>query len=621
MKDFSDKLKNLPKKPGVYLMRDNEGRIIYVGKAKVLKNRISQYFQKSAAHSPKTLSMIVNIDDFDYIITETEVEALILECHLIKRHKPKYNILLKDDKHFPYIKITKNEEFPRILITRKHEKDGARYFGPFMSGFAVKDNVEILRKIFKIRTCTKVFPRDLGKGRPCLMYHINQCGAPCARKISAREYNENIAQATMILEGKFTDITASLQEQMQAASDNLEFERAARIRDKIKHIQTLGEKQKITSTQEDNRDILGFFQADDAVCVQIFYMRNGKVAGAEYFVFDNAENADSCEVFSQFVRQFYFNLTNIPKEILLPCELNDMEVFEQFVSEKAGHRIYVSVPKRGDKARLVKMAIENAEESYRRHKFTRDKEETDQNDALAGLMEVLSLPAPPFRIESYDISNISGEKSVGACVVYQNAMPQRKNYRKFNIKTVAGADDYASMREVVYRRIHRAYDEQDKIAAGELTPELAKFLPLPDLILLDGGKGHVAVIKELLATMGEEIPVFGMVKDDKHRTRGLTSETTEFDIPRDSETFRFLTRLQDEVHRFAITAYRKRHEGDMVHSELEDIPNVGAATRRRLLTHFSNVERIKSATLDELCEIINKRAAQSVYDFFRKNAE
>ena len=517
MKDFSEKLKNLPQTPGVYLMKDIDGRIIYVGKAKVLKNRVSQYFHKSANHHPKTVQMVKNIDTFEWIVVDSEVDALILECNLIKQHWPKYNILRKDDKKYPFIKIT-NEEYPRIQLTRDKVNDDAKYFGQFISGLAVKDNIELLRKIFKFRTCNRNLPREIGKGRPCLMSHINRCTAPCASKITADEYRENVNQAIMILDGKFESITGELEQQMQVASENLQFERAGRIRDKIKHIKVLGE-QRASKTLPD-----------------------GKV----FATADEIEGKNSTDHLAPMGRP--------------PSEGN-----------------------------LKKLSL---------------------------LTNTLALPNPPNRIEIYDISNIQGENSVGVCVVFEKGKPNRKHYRKFNIKTVDGADDYASLREVIYRRINRAYDEQDRISNGELIENKAKFLPLPDLILLDGGKGHVSTIKELFATMGENIPVFGIVKDNKHRTRGLTSDTTEFIIPKNDELFRFLTQMQDEVHRFAISAYRKRHENKMVKSELENISNVGEVTRRKLLSHFKNVENIKTTTFDELCEVVNKRAAKSIYEFF-----
>ena len=507
MKDFTEKLKNLPQTPGVYLMKDIDGRIIYVGKAKVLKNRVSQYFHKSANHSPKTVKMVENIETFDLIETANEVEALILEANLIKQHFPKYNILLKDDKQYPYIKIT-NEDFPRIMVVRQQTDDGARYFGQFISGFSVKENIEIIRKIFKLRTCTKNLPRDCGKSRPCLLYHIKRCNAPCARKITAREYHENVNQAITILEGK-SDLISELTAQMNAAAELLEFERAAKIRDKIKHIQKL----------------------------------DGERAGVAG--------------------------RNLPLPI------------DEQITDFAG----------------------------------------EHSSPLQELAKILELSEIPERIECYDISNISGSNSVGVCVVFENGEPAPRNYRKFNIKSVVGADDYSSMREVVYRRINRAYKEQDQIASGELDAAKAKFLPLPDLILLDGGKGHVSTIKKLFATMGEEIPVFGMVKDDKHRTRGITSETAEFAIPKNGKIHRFLTRMQDEVHRFAISAYRKKHTNEMTASELENIPNVGPTTRRKLLERFKSAEKIKSATLEELCEVTNKTAAKNIYEFFENRGE
>jgi len=520
-------------------MKDIDGRIIYVGKAKVLKNRVSQYFHKSANHHPKTVQMVKNIDTFDWIVVDSEIDALILECNLIKQHWPKYNILRKDDKKYPFIKIT-NEDFPRIQLTRDKKKDGAKYFGQFISGLAVKDNIELLRKIFKLRTCNRNLPRDIGKGRPCLMYHINRCSAPCSGKLPASEYCENVNQAIMILDGKFENITSELETQMQAASNNLEFERAARIRDKIKHIKVLGEQRPSESISDGNI----FATADEIEGKNTAFDNNANLSATSPNLSDGALNA--------------------------PFERNCREA-------------------------------------------------TEDCQRLHSLAQTLSLFDSPKRIELYDISNISGEMSVGVCVVFENGLPNHKNYRKFNIKTVDGADDYASMREVIYRRINRAYDEQDKISSGELNENKAKWLPVPDLVLLDGGRGHVSVIKELFANMGEEIPVFGIVKDNKHRTRGLTDDSSEFNISKNGELFRFLTEMQDEVHRFAITAYRKRHENKLTSSKLESIPNVGPATRRKLLAHFKNIDSIKNADFAELCNVVNKNTAKNICEFFENN--
>ncbi len=614
---IKQKLKNLPLCPGVYLMRDEEGKVIYVGKSKLLKNRVSQYFMHSKNHSPKTVAMVANIRDFDYMVTDTEVEALVLECNLIKKYRPKYNILLKDDKQYPYIKITVQEEYPRIYMTRKVIKDGARYFGPYMSSFMVKDTLETIKKIFKVRSCNKNLPRDIGKSRPCLYYHIKQCSAPCAGTVSQEEYREVFDQIAAVLEGKYAYIIKNLSEKMYAASEALEFERAARYRDKIESLKILGDKQKMLSTKENNRDIIGIYQDERESCIQIFYMRDGKISGSEYFVFEQDENSRK-ELLSGFMKEYYFNATMIPQEILIPDTFEDMEEVQAWLTQKTGHKITLHHPQRGEKAALVDMVHKNAGESLEKYRFNRDRERLQTNEILAQLMKTLHLSAPPFRIECYDISNISGTQSVGACVVYRNAKESRKDYRRFRIKTVEGANDYESMREVIYRRFSRAYQETDAIAKNEMEEEKAKFLPLPDLILLDGGKGHVSAIKLLMETLGETIPVFGLVKDDKHRTRGLTDENEEFPLDKDGDLFKFLTCMQDEVHRFAITAFRKRHEDSALHSELEDIPGIGAAKRRDLLRTFITVERIKQAGFQELCDVVGKRAAQSIVDYFHE---
>lgn len=614
---IKQKLKNLPLCPGVYLMRDEEGKVIYVGKSKLLKNRVSQYFMHSKNHSPKTVAMVANIRDFDYMVTDTEVEALVLECNLIKKYRPKYNILLKDDKQYPYIKITVQEEFPRIYMTRKVVKDGARYFGPYMSSFMVKDTLETIKKIFKVRSCNKNLPRDIGKSRPCLYYHIKQCSAPCAGMVSREEYREVFDQIAAVLEGKYAYIIKNLSEKMYAASEALEFERAARYRDKIESLKILGDKQKMLSTKENNRDIIGIYQDERESCIQIFYMRDGKISGSEYFVFEQDENSRK-ELLSGFMKEYYFNATMIPQEILIPDTFEDVEEVQAWLTQKTGHKITLHHPQRGEKAALVDMVNKNAGESLEKYRFNRDRERLQTNEILAQFMKTLHLSAPPFRIECYDISNISGTQSVGACVVYRNAKESRKDYRRFRIKTVEGANDYESMREVIYRRFSRAYQETDAIAKNEMEEEKAKFLPLPDLILLDGGKGHVSAIKLLMETLGETVPVFGLVKDDKHRTRGLTDENEEFSLDKDGDLFKFLTCMQDEVHRFAITAFRKNHEDSALHSELEDIPGIGAAKRRDLLRTFITVERIKQAGFQELCDVVGKRAAQSIVDYFHE---
>jgi len=612
---IKQKLKNLPLCPGVYLMKDTSGQIIYVGKSKVLKNRVSQYFMQSKNHSPKTQAMVANVADFDYMITDTEVEALVLECTLIKKYRPKYNILLKDDKQYPYIKITTNEEYPRISMTRKVSKDGARYFGPYMSAYMVKDTLETIKKIFRVRSCNKNLPADIGKSRPCLYYHINQCSAPCAEKISKEEYRETFDRIADVLDGKYKPMLQLLTEQMYQASRELEFERAARLRDRIENIKILGEKQKMISAQENNKDIIGFYRDEEETCIQVFFMRDGKISGSEYFVFETEEDAIE-ELLSGFIKQYYFHTTMIPKEILIPKIFDDIEDVEQWLKEKTGYKISLHQPMRGEKASLLAMVNKNAEESLQKHRFKRNREQLKQNEILTELMQVLSLPNPPYRIESYDISNISGAQSIGACVVYQDAKESKKDYRRFHIKTVDGANDYESMREVIYRRFRRAYEEQEAIQNGTLSSEKAKFLPLPDLILLDGGKGHVSAIKLLMETLGEEVPVFGLVKDDKHRTRGLTDENEEFPLSKDGMLFHFLTCMQDEVHRFAIAGFHKKHEQSSLHSELETISGIGPAKRKQLIKTFVSVERMRQASFEELSAVVGKSAAKEMINYF-----
>ncbi|MGN0178344.1 MAG: excinuclease ABC subunit UvrC [Monoglobaceae bacterium] len=617
MDKIKEKLKNLPMCPGVYIMHDSSGEVIYVGKSKLLKNRVSQYFMNSKNHTPKTLAMVEHVADFDYIMTDTEVEALVLECNLIKKYRPKYNILLKDDKQYPYIKLTLGEPYPRVYITRKVIRDGSKYFGPYMSSYNVKNALETIKRVFKVRSCSKRLSPSQCSLRPCLYHHIGQCSAPCSGNISQEEYRDTFNRIEAVLDGKYTKITAELENMMYKASDKLEFEKAARYRDRIEALKILGEKQKMISTSDDNRDIIGIYKGELEYCIQVFYMRGGKIQGSEYFVINEIDSGKE-EVLSEFVKQYYFTATNIPKEILLSDRVEDIEEIEAWLSEKTGHRIKLLVPVRGEKAKLINTVIKNAEESLRQHIFKMNREISEQNDVLAELSELLSLKKIPFRIESYDISNISGAESVGVCVVYNNAKPAKKCYRKFNIKTVDGADDYESTKEVIARRINRAYSEAEAIERGELEEEKAKFLPLPDLILLDGGKGHVSTIRLLMETLGEDIEVFGMVKDDNHRTRTITDDTTEYDIDIDSRLFRFLYELQEEVHRFAIEAFRKRHENASVFSALEAIDGVGPAKRKKLLNVFMSIDRIKAADINELSEVVDRNTAANVYNYFHE---
>ncbi len=616
MFDIKKKLSSLPLCPGVYIMKDKEGNILYVGKSKALKNRVSQYFVNLSSHTAKTRAMVSQIDDFEYIITDSESEALALECNLIKKHRPKYNILLKDDKQYPYIKITANEPYPRIFMTRRVVKDGGIYFGPFMTALSIKEAVEEIRKAFKLRSCRKTLNKI--NDRPCLYYQIGQCSAPCAGIIKQEEYQSLVADATDVLNGKYEELVEKLKMKMLDASQNLEFEKAAMYRDKINNITVLGENQKVSSAGQNNMDVIGLYKEGTNYCIQVFYYRKGNVVGSEYFTLEN-ELGSSAEVMENFVKQFYFTLSKIPKEILISEDFEDKDAVSQWLSVTMGYKITFTVPQKGKKAEITKMVVKNAKESLYKYQLMKNKNHEKQNRILSQLSELLELSKTPFKIESYDISNFSGTSSVGVQTVYLNAVPQKNLYRKYNIKTVEGSNDYDSTCEVIFRRINEAYKEEDMIKNGELSTEKSKFLPLPDLILLDGGKGHVSAVKLLLETMGEDIPVFGLVKDKTHQTRGITDEKTELYIDKKSELFRFLAGIQDEVHRFAINASRKKHEKKNIHSELENIPGVGPATRIKLLKSFAGLDAIKKATLEELKTELPSNVAEKVFKFFNKD--
>ncbi len=616
-KKISEKLSTLPLCPGVYLMKDEGGNIIYVGKSKVLKNRVSQYFQNSANHSLKTLAMVNQIDDFEYVITDTENEALALECNLIKKYLPKYNILLKDDKQYPYIKVTSTEDYPRVFMTRQLKKDKSLYFGPFMSAIDLKDAIEELRKIYKIRSCSKAISGGKANQRPCLYYQINQCSAPCSGNISIKEYRKNLDEMISVLNGNAKSLINDLNKKMNEASEALDFEKAAQLRDKIKSINTFQEKQKVTSSKSNNMDFIAAYRENEYCSIQIFYYRDGKAIGSEYFIFENEQGTLS-EVLEGFIKQFYQTSGSLPKTIYLSHEIEDTESISSWLSDFSGHKVTILVPKHGSKLDIMKMVLKNAAESLYKERLLKNRNELYQNRILAELKKLLALEKIPTKIESYDISNISGKSSIGVQIVYQNAVPQKKLYRKYNIKTVDGANDYESMREVLARRINEAYREEDMIKNGELALEKAKFFPLPDLILLDGGRGHVSAIKLLLDTLGEEIPLFGIVKDNSHRTRGITNEKAEYTLDKKSELFKFIACMQDEVHRYAITSHRKKHQKSSVKSELEKIPGVGLANRKKLLAHFKGIKGVKHASYEELKKIVNEKTAQNIIDFFAK---
>ena len=609
---FKDEIKALPDNPGVYIMRAADDEIIYIGKAKNLKNRVSQYFQSNKSHTEKVARMVSNVVRFEYIITGSEFEALVLECTLIKEHLPKYNILLKDDKSFPYIKITVNEPYPRILLTRKVIKDGARYFGPYLNAAVFNEMMDIAKKVFAVRSCKKVLPRDIGKSRTCLYYSINQCCGPCDGKISQQDYRAIFDDIIILLEGKQTDILDSLTQQMADASGRLEFERAARLRDKIIAIKKITEKQRIVSTNKGNQDVIAMAAENKTVCVQLFIIRDGKMLGRENFIIDNVGGSSPGELLAGFIKQYYGVSTYIPKSILLQHDIDDRELIEKWLSEKCGSSIGITVPKRGEKLSMVKMVEKNALESLKLSLMKSDISKRKLDDLMFELRELMGLTSAPMRIEAYDISNTSGSDNVGVCVVFENGQPKKSDYKKFNIRSHEGANDYESMREVLYRRLTNGMEGNEG------------FVPLPDLILLDGGKGHVSSVAEVIKFFNLDIPFFGMVKDDRHRTRGLTTDTAEIAVKRQSAAFNFLTAVQDEVHRFAIGAHRRKRTKSTFASELNEIHGVGEKKRAALLKHFKTMTGIKNAAAAELAAVkgIDKGTAEKIFAHFNEpNAE
>ncbi|MBQ8300689.1 MAG: excinuclease ABC subunit UvrC [Clostridia bacterium] len=621
MFDLEQELKNLPDQPGVYIMHDSNDTIIYVGKAKVLKNRVRQYFQKNSNHTPKVIAMVSNIAYFEYIVTDSETEALALECNLIKKHRPKYNILLKDDKHYPYIKVTINEPYPKVLKVRKLQKDGAKYYGPYVSGITLKNTLELVQKLFKPPTCHRKFPDDIRKGRPCLNYHINNCFAPCTGKVSKDEYRQVFFNICRFLDGNHKELLTGLTNQMMDASKNMEYEKAADLRDKIRAIKDIEEHQKIINTEkQDDRDVIALAREDTVAFCEVFFIRNGKVIGRESYKIDNTQHSTNEEILTDFVKQFYQSSEYIPGEILTEYLIEDLDAITQWLQGVKKKKVVIANPKRGDKLRLVEMVKKNADIALGNYKIKVMKER-EKNTLLDTMQELLRLENRPYRIEAYDISNIQGADNVGAMVVFENGKTAKRKYRLFKIKSFEGADDYASMREVIYRRFRHALDEEEQIEQGTLAKKDAKFLPLPDLILLDGGRGHLNVISELLEMIETDIPVFGMVKNDKHRTRGLISKAGEIELSATSPVFKLITHIQDEVHNTAISYHRKLH--GKIDSELDKITGIGEKRRKALLTTFKTIDKIKEATVDELMNVkeMDRKSAESVYNYFRRDSD
>ena len=612
--NIQEELKKLPGKPGVYLMHDEKDAIIYVGKAISLKNRVRQYFQSSRNKGAKIEQMVTHISRFEYIVTDSELEALVLECNLIKEHRPKYNTMLMDDKSYPFIKVTVNEPFPRVMLARQMKKDKAKYFGPYTSAGAVKDTIELIRKLYHIRSCNRSLPKDIGKERPCLNYHIHQCQAPCQGYISQEEYRKSIDEVVRFLNGHYDLVLKELEEKMMAASDSLEFEKAIEYRELLTSVQKVAQKQKITDTAGDDRDISAMaYEGVDAV-VQVFFIRSGRLIGRDHFYLKSAENDTEGEILSSFIKQFYAGTPYIPAELMLPEEIEDQDIIEEWLTARRERRVHLRIPKKGTKEKLVELAQKNAQMVLKNDRERLKREEGRTIGAVKELEKILGLKGI-IRMEAYDISNTNGFDSVGSMVVYEHGKPKRNDYRKFKIKTVQGPDDYASMNEVLTRRFGHGLREQQEES------ETGGFQIFPDLIMMDGGRGQVNIALEVLEKLHLHIPVCGMVKDDNHRTRGLYFNNTELPIDRNSECFRLITRIQDEAHRFAITFHRQLRSKGQVHSVLDDIPGVGPARRKDLMRCFENIDAIRNATVEELKELpsMNEKSAQEVYKFFHQN--
>lgn len=610
--NIEEELKKLPGKPGVYIMHDKSDEIIYVGKAVSLKNRVRQYFQSSRNLSVKIQKMVSHIDRFEYIITDSELEALVLECNLIKEHRPKYNTMLKDDKAYPYIKVTVGEEFPRILFARQMKKDKSRYFGPYTSAGAVKDTIELLRKIYKIRTCNKVLPKDIGAGRPCLNYHIHQCLAPCQGYVDAENYRKNVNQALDFLNGNYSGVIRMLTGKMQEAAEKMDFEEAAEYRDLLASVKQVAQKQKITNSDMENEDVIACAQSDEDAVIQVFFIRDGKMLGREHFHMNVAVAETREQIVSGFIKHYYAGTPFIPARIMLQDELEDRELLEQWLAERRGHSVHILKPKKGQKEKMVELAYSNAKLVLDQDmdKIRREKEHTE--GAVAEIEKLIGLSGI-HRMEAFDISNISGVQSVGSMVVFEDGRPKRSDYRKFKIKYVTGPDDYASMEEVLTRRFRHGMQEQ-------LSGESTSFSVYPDLIMMDGGRGQVNVALRVLSNLGLSIPVCGMVKDDFHRTRGLYYENQEIDIDTHGEGFHLITRIQDEAHRFAIEYHRSLRSKGQVRSVLDDIEGIGPARRKALMRHFKDIERIGTAEIAELMQVegITENVATNIYNFFHQ---
>ena len=616
---IEEELKKLPDQPGVYIMHDEKDAIIYIGKAVSLTKRVHQYFQASHNEGIKKAQMVKQIARFEYIVTDSELEALVLECNLIKEHKPKYNTMLRDDKTYPYIKVTLGEDFPRVLFSRQQKKDKSRYFGPYTSAGAVKDTIEMINKLYHLRTCNRTLPRDIGKDRPCLNYHIKQCSAPCQGYISKEDYHERVEKALDFLNGNYAPIMKELEEKMLEASEQMEFEKAAEYRDLLGSVRQVAQKQKITHTDGEDKDIIALAADDRDAVVQVFFIRDGKLIGRDHFYVKVGSEDTKEQILTTFIKQFYSGTPFLPREIMLQMDIAEREVISEWLSQKRGSKVTIRVPQKGMKEKLVELAQKNAKLvlSQDREKLRREEGRTigamKEIEQLLG-MEHLS------RVEAFDISNINGFETVGSMVVYEKGKPKRSDYRKFKLKTITGPDDYASMHEVLTRRFIHGMREQEELAEKELSGEYGSFTRFPDIIMMDGGRGQVNIALKVLDELHLNIPVCGMVKDDNHRTRGLYFNNVEIPIDRHSEGFKLITRIQDEAHRFAIEYHRSLRSKEQVHSILDDIPGIGPSRRKALMKKYQSLDAIKAATEADIADTpsMNEQAARAVYAFFRK---
>ena len=619
MFDLQDELKKLPDLPGVYIMHDKSDAIIYVGKAVSLRKRVRQYFQPSHNEGIKKKQMVENIERFEYIITDSELEALVLECNLIKEHTPKYNTMLRDDKSYPYIRVTVGEDFPRVLFARQMKKDKSRYFGPYTSAGAVKDTIDLINKIYRLRTCNRNLPRDIGMERACLNYHIHQCDAPCQGHISREEYAEKIQGVIEFLNGNYAPVIRDLEAKMNQASMDMEFEKAIEYRELLSSVKQIAQKQKITNTDGEDKDIIALAADDVDAVVQVFFIRSGKLIGRDHFHVRVGTDETRGDILSTFIKQFYSGTPFIPREILMQEAIEESDVLAEWLGKKRGTKVTIHTPQKGMKNKLVDLAARNAQMVLDQDREKIKREEGRTIGAVKEIEELLGIRGL-YRMEAFDISNINGFETVGSMVVYEKGKPKRSDYRKFKLRTVTGPDDYASMYEVLTRRFLHGMEEQQELEDKNLPEEMGAFTRFPDIIMMDGGRGQVNICLQVLEELGLDIPVCGMVKDDNHRTRGLYFNNIEIPIDRHSEGFKLITRIQDEAHRFAIEYHRSLRSKTQVKSVLDDIPGIGPTRRKALMKKFQSLENIRNASVEELAQAegMNQRSAEEVYSFFRK---